>query len=219
MDCAPNVLLAGHSPYDQDPTMSVPAPHFLLFSSARHTRPPHEPAAGQWQFVLEAVDGSSKLEASDAESEISRDRLELWALVRGLEALDQASRVTVVTASRYIHRGLKRGLPAWSENAWQWERFGQLVPVKNADLWRRIHHALQFHQVQCRLMGAPSESSFSVAAAAASPPQAETVPATLPSRNPKARKSLWRRLASAADSVSRGLTDLLPKSHLDMTGC
>jgi ribonuclease HI len=199
--------------------MSVPAPHYLLFSSARHTRPPHEPAAGQWQFVLEAVDGSSKLEATDVESEISRDRLELWALVRGLEALDQASRVTIITASRYIQRSLRRGLSAWSENGWQWERFGQLVPVKNADLWRRVHRALRFHQVQCRLVGAPSQSGLVVEAAIASPPQAETIPAAAPLRNSKRRKGLWRRLADTKAAALRGLSDLWPKSHLDMTSC
>ena len=199
--------------------MSVPAPHYLLFSSARHTRPPHEPAAGQWQFVLEAVDGSSKLEASDVESEISRDRLELWALVRGLEALDQASRVTIITASRYIQRSLKRRLAAWFENGWQWERFGQLVPVQNADLWRRVHRALRFHQVQCRLVGAPGQSSLVVESTIASPPQAETVPAGVPARNSQRRKGLWRRLADSADGAVRSLTDLWPKSHLDMTSC
>jgi ribonuclease HI len=138
--------------------MSVPAPHFLLFSTARNDRPPHEPASGQWRFVLSASDGSSQLEASDAEPEVSRDRLELLAIVRGLEALDQPSDVTIVTASRYISRCLRFGLPSWRENAWQWERFGQFVPVKNADLWRRIDNAMQFHRVGCRYVATAKPS-------------------------------------------------------------
>lgn len=36
------------------------------------------------------------------------------------------------------------------ERDWCWERFGQLVPVKHLDLWRRIDQALKFHQVECR---------------------------------------------------------------------
>jgi ribonuclease HI len=103
--------------------------------------------------VLEATDGSSTLEAADDEPEISRDRLELLAIVRGLEALDQRSNVTIVTASRYICRGLRFGLPCWKEDGWQWERFGQLAPVKNADLWRRVDHAMQFHKVHCQYNG------------------------------------------------------------------
>jgi hypothetical protein len=67
-----------------------------------------------------------------------------------LEALDQPSRVTVVTPSRYVRQGLQRGLAEWRERDWCWERFGELVPVKHLDLWRRVDQALKFHQVECR---------------------------------------------------------------------
>ena len=105
---------------------------------------------GQWRFVLEAVDGSAALEVADHEAESEVERLELLAVIRGLEALDQPSRVTLVTRSRYVSHGLRFGLSEWRENGWQWERFGQFVPVKNGDLWRRIDHALHFHRVDCR---------------------------------------------------------------------
>ena len=80
----------------------------------------------------------------------SRERLDLLAVVRGLEALDQPSRVTLVTASGYVHRGLRFGLPAWRQNGWQWERYGQMVPIKNRDLWQRVDRALEFHEVAFR---------------------------------------------------------------------
>jgi hypothetical protein len=56
-----------------------------------------------------------------------------------------------VTKSRYVSRGLKRGLSDWRANGWQWERFGRVVPVRDHDLWRRVDRALQFHIVECRL--------------------------------------------------------------------
>ncbi len=139
--------------------MSVPAPHFLLFSEARRAAAhsaaqasvgEEEQVIGQWRFVLESLDGAAKLEACDDEPEAEGERLDLLAVVRGLEALDQPSRVTLVTQSQYVSRGLRYGLDEWRENGWQWERFGQMAPVKNRDLWQRVDRALAFHDVECR---------------------------------------------------------------------
>lgn len=126
--------------------MSIATPHFLLFSESRRG-----PEHSRWRFVLEALDGTDKLEASDIESDTHGERLELLAVVRGLEALPQPSRVTLVTPSRYVDRGLTDGLPEWRSNNWQWEHFGEMAPVKNRDLWQRIDRALEYHQVECRL--------------------------------------------------------------------
>src|SRR5262249_30688971 len=103
------------------------------------------------RFVLQNPDGSPSLEVADAEPAIQGERLELLTVVRGLEALPQPSRVTVVTPSAYVNRGLNYGLEEWRENNWHWERHGDMVPVKNSDLWRRLDSALRIHQVECRL--------------------------------------------------------------------
>ncbi len=126
--------------------MSVSSPHYLLFSEARH-------AASQgnaWRFVLESVNSQQRLAAADVEPHSGGERLELLAVVRGLEAIDCPARVTLITKSRYVSRGLKYGMNEWRVKNWQWERFGKLVPVRDHDLWRRVDRALQFHQVQCR---------------------------------------------------------------------
>lgn len=198
--------------------MSVPAPHFLLFSNAKNDRPPHEPA-GQWRFVLEAVDGSSTLEASDDEAEISRDRLELLAIVRGLEALDQPSTVTVVTTSRYVSRGLRFGLPTWKENGWQGESFGQFVTVKNADLWQRIDHAMQFHRVTCRYYPSQSMASPQLQYRAQVKAELPIAPAAVSTPSPVAAKrpssSNWLRgLSHSLDLWTRSLNAVWSKPHL-----
>jgi len=130
--------------------MTSHTPHFLLFSESQTAAPQHERSVGKWRFVLEAVDGSTKLEVGDKEPEVVGERLELLAVVRGLEALDQPSRVTLVTASRYVSRGFRHGLQQWRDNQWQWERFGRMAPVKNSDLWQRVDQALNYHQVECK---------------------------------------------------------------------
>ena len=134
--------------------MSVSLPHYLLISEAELGSPSGGASsidvAGRWRFVLEATDGSSALEAVDEDDTDDSERLELLAVVRGLEALDQPSRVTLVTSSRYVCQGLRFGLEEWRETDWQWERFGEMVPIKNADLWRRVDTALKYHSVDCR---------------------------------------------------------------------
>jgi ribonuclease HI len=125
--------------------MNATKPHFLLFSESNRKQP-----QGHWRFVLQSLDGREQYEAADEEPNVHGERLELLAVVRGLEALPEPARVTLVTPSRYVNRGLTQGLPAWRNNGWQWEHFGDMVPVKDRDLWQRIDRALGFHQVECR---------------------------------------------------------------------
>jgi ribonuclease HI len=128
--------------------MSVSAPHFLLISDSAVGKRNRQ--SSDWRFVLRSTDGSTEIEVSDSEPDVHGERLELLAVVRGLESLDQPSRVTLVTPSKYVSRGLVYGLQDWRENDWQWECHGEMVPVKNRDLWQRIDRALEFHRVECR---------------------------------------------------------------------
>jgi ribonuclease HI len=134
--------------------MNVPRPHFQLYSHASASRAAahagSDDSSGAWRFILKHEDGRVEAEAADEEPGTPADRLELLAIVRGLEALDQPSQVTLFTASRYVARGLRFGVESWRESDWQWERFGQMQPVKNADLWQRIDQAMRFHQVDVR---------------------------------------------------------------------
>jgi ribonuclease HI len=124
--------------------MSTQAPHFLLYAHAGGSAD-----RGRWKFVLQAVGGGDRMSAADSEPRTRSGRLELLAVVRGLEALDQPSRVTLLTRSRYVRRGLRRELAQWRDRRWHWERFGQVVPIQDHDLWQRVDRALCFHQVEC----------------------------------------------------------------------
>ena len=120
-------------------------PHYLLFSHVDRAN-----GTGRWNFVLRTDDGTQQFEADDVEPGIPAERLDLLTIVRALEALDQPSRVTLMGCSDYLWKGVQYGLPEWRDNGWRWEFFGQMVPVKNSDLWQRLDRALQFHAVACR---------------------------------------------------------------------
>jgi ribonuclease HI len=125
--------------------MNSTTPHLLLSSRIENV-----PLGGRWQFLLRSKDGGLRFEASDTEPDIPSERLDLLTVVRALESLDQPSRVTIVECSDYIWKGVRFGLPEWRATEWRWEFFGQMVPVKNADLWQRLDRVLEFHDVECR---------------------------------------------------------------------
>ncbi|MEO8269719.1 MAG: RNase H family protein, partial [Aureliella sp.] len=174
----------------------VAQPHYLLFCDTHHSDNQlgasgpaggYVRSGGRWHFVLEQLDGPERLEAADSELSMNRERLALLSVVRGLEALEQPSQVTLVTTSRYVSRGLRYGLNTWRDSDYTWERFGEQRPVRNSDLWRRIDTALQFHGIKCRLIQSsqPSPSQLSPEPAVAwnsqSAPVNGLLPVTLPS--------------------------------------
>jgi ribonuclease HI len=130
--------------------MKQTAPHFLLLTQAQ-SNPDPQNRGGIWRFVLEQIGSSNRTEVSEEEPGVWGERLQLLAVVRGLEALDEPSRVTLITPSRFVGNGVRRGLTEWRKNGWQWERFDEKAPIKHCDLWKRVDHALQFHQINCRI--------------------------------------------------------------------
>jgi ribonuclease HI len=130
--------------------MDARQPEFVLFCEATGGVDGMPGTRDGWRFVLESQSTDERLEAEDTEPGARGERLELLAVVRGLEALEQPSHVTLISASRYVRQGLVWGLPEWRESDWQWDRFGVQVPVKNADLWQRVDHALEYHTLVCR---------------------------------------------------------------------
>lgn len=173
-------------------------PHYLLMSEARAT----DEFAGEWRFVLESADGEALLEVDADETQADQERLDLLAVVRGLEALDQPSRVTLVTSSPYVNHGFRYGLEEWRENDWLWERFGEMTPIKNADLWRRVDRALRFHRVDCRSWRFDRAHAAATSAPAVSnSPAPPTTHSSFPASQPTAGST------SVADDANPAATD------------
>ena len=139
------------------------APHYLLltdtdqFDDSAHATSAEPSTAqlnddgGRWHFVLEPIHQGVRIEADDIEPNVYGERLNLLAVVRGIEALDQPSHVTLVTPSKYVGRGIRRDIRVWKENDWKWNHFGKRVSIKHCDLWQRIDRAMQFHKIDCRI--------------------------------------------------------------------
>jgi ribonuclease HI len=179
--------------------MKSPAPHFVLVSETHDIQQP-----GRWRFVLRSPGGKQHLVADDVEPDARGERLELLSVIRGLEALDQPSKVTLVTQSAYVRKGIRFGLPEWRKNGWQWECFGEMVPVKNGDLWQRMDRALRYHQLECRTWRVdPAHGPRRKRATGGEKPHGEGVAVTAGQATPAAQVSALaphfvRQLASRA---------------------
>ena len=102
---------------------------------------------GGWAFVLRHVKSGKEKEAFGAERESTNNRMELTAVIRGLEALTRPAAVELVTDSIYVGKGLTEWLPKWKANNWRRREDGRWAEVKNEDLWRRLDELLVRHQL------------------------------------------------------------------------
>ena len=101
------------------------------------------PGPGGWGVLLR-YRGQEK-ELSGAEPATTNNRMELLAVIRGLEALKQPVRVHICTDSQYVMKGITEWFTAWKRRGW---KTADRQPVKNVDLWQRLETALAPHQVE-----------------------------------------------------------------------
>lgn len=106
------------------------------------------PGPGGWAFILRHVATGKEMEQSGGESVSTNNRMELTAVVRGLEALKKSCRVELFTDSVYVGKGMSEWMPKWKANGWKRRERGQLKPVKNEDLWRQLDQQLARHQIK-----------------------------------------------------------------------
>ncbi|MCB1529927.1 MAG: ribonuclease HI [Rhodospirillales bacterium] len=101
------------------------------------------PGPGGWG-VLMRWNGHEK-ELSGGEPETTNNRMEMTAVIKGLEALKKESRVALYTDSKYVKQGVEEWLAGWKARGW---KTAAKKPVKNQDLWERIDSLLAVHEVE-----------------------------------------------------------------------
>ena len=104
------------------------------------------PGPGGYGVVL-LYNGHRK-ELSEGFRLTTNNRMELMAVIAGLEALRRPSLVTVYTDSRYVVDAISKG---WAERwrAQGWMR-SKREKALNSDLWERLLRLCELHQVEFR---------------------------------------------------------------------
>lgn len=101
------------------------------------------PGPGGWGVLLRY--GESEKELSGGEPATTNNRMEMLAVINGLEALKKPVQVRIYTDSQYVMKGMTEWLAGWKRRGW---KTADRQPVKNMDLWQRLETALAPHQVE-----------------------------------------------------------------------
>ena len=114
-------------------------PHVIIYSDGA-CQP--NPGPGGWAVLLRFGKHAKTLTGSELQT--TNNRMELTAVLEGLQALTQPCQVDFYTDSQYIQRGLTEWLPRWRARNWK-RKDGALA---NADLWQALDTAIQRHTIQ-----------------------------------------------------------------------
>lgn len=106
------------------------------------------PGPGGWAYILQHPASGKVVEASGGEAETTNNRMELQAVISGLEALKRRTEVEIVTDSEYVAKGSLEWLPGWKRNNWRRKEGKQFKPLKNEEHWRKLDALLAKHRVR-----------------------------------------------------------------------
>lgn len=101
------------------------------------------PGPGGWGAILQ-WNGHEK-ELSGDEMESTNNRMELMAVIEGLNAIKKSSEVEIYTDSKYVMDGVTQWLEGWKARGW---KTAAKKPVKNQDLWERMDEAIARHVIR-----------------------------------------------------------------------
>ena len=102
------------------------------------------PGPGGWGVILRHVATKQTRELSGSEKQTTNNRMELTAVIRGLESITKPSKVIVVTDSQYVAKGMTEWIENWLAKNW---RTANKKPVKNVDLWQKLLEVSGKHEV------------------------------------------------------------------------
>lgn len=103
---------------------------------------------GGYGTVLEYVDTKGELhtkELSQGYKKTTNNRMELMAVIAGLEVLNRPCEVELYSDSQYVVNAFNQHwIDGWVKKGW---KRGKNEPVKNVDLWKRLLAAKEKHRV------------------------------------------------------------------------
>ncbi len=107
------------------------------------------PGPGGYGTILVYVDSKGvahEKELSEGFLDVTNNRMELMAVICGLEALNKPSSVTVITDSKYVADAFNNNwIEGWIKKGW---KTAGKSAVKNVDLWQRLLKAKEPHDVK-----------------------------------------------------------------------
>lgn len=101
----------------------------------------NNPGPGGWAALIEGAHESTVLSGGCANT--TNNRMELLAVIKGLESLNTQAKVSIFSDSKYVIDGVTKYLPRWRANGW---KRSQRKPVKNLELWQQLDALIAKHR-------------------------------------------------------------------------
>lgn len=101
------------------------------------------PGPGGWGAIL--IYKSTKKEISGFEANTTNNRMELTAVINGLELLKEPCKVTIYSDSAYVVNAFLQG---WIDN-WQKNNFrnSKKKEIENIELWKKLINLSYYHSI------------------------------------------------------------------------
>ena len=100
------------------------------------------PGPGGYGALL--IYNGSKKELSQGYKKTTNNRMELLAVIKGLEALKSPCSLDITTDSNYVKDGITKWIINWKKNGW---KTAAKQPVKNVDLWKALDEQVKAHKI------------------------------------------------------------------------
>lgn len=114
------------------------------------------PGPGGYCAIL-MYNGAEKV-VSGSEDQTTNNRMEILAVIKGLEALKEPCAVNLYSDSQYVVDAFNQGwITAWKSSGW---RTSNKKEVKNSDLWLRLLELTAVHNVNFIKVKGHSDNEF-----------------------------------------------------------
>lgn len=100
------------------------------------------PGPGGWGALLRY--GKKEKELSGGDKDTTNNKMELMAVIRGLEYLKRGVSLDLYTDSTYVLKGATEWMSGWKRKGWK-NSAGKAV--KNRELWERLEKAMHRHEI------------------------------------------------------------------------
>lgn len=101
------------------------------------------PGPGGWASII--IYSSKIIELSGGSLLTTNNRMEMTAVIKGLENIKNQSNVIINTDSKYVINGMTSWIEKWKKNKWLGSN---KKLIKNKDLWEKIYSLNNLHNTK-----------------------------------------------------------------------
>ncbi len=101
------------------------------------------PGKGGWGVLLRYGDAEKTLHGGEAMT--TNNRMELTAVIKGLEALTKPCKLSITSDSKYVLTGITEWMSNWKQRNW---KTASKKPVQNVELWKCLDDLVVQHHIE-----------------------------------------------------------------------